>query len=300
MSAGQASVEYAGLLGLAAVVGAALALAAGPPIAGAVRDALLSALSGNSQATSGVPASAADIADVQSTLVVGENSLTPDAALIALRRRHTAQDAETTAASVLLSTALATTPWLGGRQTYRAWLRRDDGPYGPLTEEKGDRDTERPTGPPVAVWVTAGAQRRALDAALTPHPDLVAAAFDLFSIIPETGLMGLAVRAGARPFEALALTSVRDVVDGARTTIDAIDVVETDAGDVPPGMRVGDVVVAWPAHRTAWRAGRIDPAPRRVAPHGFGSVPLVQDYLHLVFLRPGAHGLAVIAQGLGT
>ena len=68
----------------------------------------------------------------------------------------------------------------------------------------------------------------------------------------------------------------------------------------PPGMRAGDVVVAWPVHRTAWREGRVDPAPMRFDPHGFGSVPLVQDYLHLVFLRPGARGLAVIAQGLGT
>jgi hypothetical protein len=65
-------------------------------------------------------------------------------------------------------------------------------------------------------------------------------------------------------------------------------------------LRTSDVVVAWPAHRTSWRAGRIDPAPRRFAPHGFGSVPLVQDYLHVVVLRPRAYGLAVIAQGLAT
>jgi hypothetical protein len=300
MTAGQASAEYAGLLGLAAVIGAALALAAGPPLAGALRDALVSALSRGATASSPGAATAADIADVQSTLLVGEASLTPDAALVALRRRHTAEEADAVASAVLLSTALATAPWLGASHTYRAWLRRDDGPYEPPAEESGDRDTEQPTGPPIAMWVTVGAQRRSVEAALASQPNLVAAALDVISLIPEGGLVRLAVRAGGGPFERAALTSVRDAVDGARKTLDAIDVVGSDAGDVPPGMRAGDVVVAWPVHRTAWRAGRRDPAPRRVAPHGFGSVPLVQDYLHLVFLRPGAHGLAVIAQGLGT
>jgi hypothetical protein len=300
MTAGQASAEYAGLLGLAAVIGAALALAAGPPLASAVRDVLVAALSGGATAPSAVAASAADIADVQSTLLVGEDALTPDAALVSLSRRHPAEEADAVASAVLLSTALAATPWLGTGHTYRAWLRRDDGPYEPPAEGSGDRDTEQPTGAPVAMWVTVGAQRRSVEAALAPHRNLVAVALDIVSLIPEGGLVRLAVRAGGGPFERAALTSVRDAVEGARKTLDAVDVVEADAGDVPAGMRAGDVVVAWPVHRTAWRAGRIDPAPRRIAPHGFGSVPLVQDYLHLVFLRPGAHGLAVIAQGLGT
>jgi hypothetical protein len=300
VSAGQASAEYAGLLGLAAIIGAALALAAGPPLAGAVRDALASALSGASNATSPAAATAADIADVESTLAAGESSLTPEAALIALRRRHTREEADATASAVLLSTALAATPWLGRRQAYRAWLRRDEGPYAPLADANGDRDSEQPTGPPVATWVTVGGQQRAVEAALTTHRDLLAAAIDVFSLIPEGGFVGLAVKAGVRPIQAVALASVRDAVEGARTTLDAVDVVESDGGGVPPGMRAGDVVVAWPVHRSAWRAGRLDPAARRVAPHGFGSIPLVKDYVHLVFLRPGAHGLTVIAQAIGT
>lgn len=42
---GQASAEYAGLLGLAALLGATLALVVAPPLLGAVRDALAAALS---------------------------------------------------------------------------------------------------------------------------------------------------------------------------------------------------------------------------------------------------------------
>jgi hypothetical protein len=299
MTAGQASAEYAGLLGLAAVIGAAIALAAGPPLAGAVRDALVSALSRGAPAPLPVVATAADIADVQSTLLASEDARTPEAALLALRRRHTAQQADGVASAVLLSTALATAPWLGASRTYRAWLRRADGPY-ESANGASDRDAEQPTGPPVANWVTVGGQRRAVAAALAHHPNFVSAALDVMALIPEGGLVRVAIRAGAGPFEQAALTSVRDAIDGARKTLDAIDVVQSDAGDVPAGMRAGDVVVAWPVHRTAWREGRVDPAPRRFAPHGFGSVPLVQDYLHLVFLRPGPRGLAVIAQGLGT
>jgi hypothetical protein len=158
---------------------------------------------------------------------------------------------------------------------------------------------EQPTGAPVAVWVTVAAQRKAVAAALAHHPDLAGLALDVIALIPEGSLLRLAARAGSAPFEKLAVTSVRDAIDTARKTVEAIEVVESDDGDLPPGMRAGDVVVAWPVHRTAWRDGRIDPAPR-VDSHGFGSVPLVQDYVHLVFLRPGARGLAVIAQGLGT
>lgn len=300
MTAGQATAEYAGLLGLAAAIGAAIALAAGPTLAGAVRDALVSALSGSAPVTHAVVAQAADIADVQSTLRQGENARTPAAALLALRRRHTAGEADEVASAVLLGTTRATVPWLGRSRTYRAWLKRDDGPYAALAAAGGDRDVEQPTGAPVAMWVTVGAQRRAVAAALAHHPNFVGLALDALALIPEAGLLRLAVRAGAGPLEQAAVTSARDAVDGARKSVEAIDVVESGGGDVPAGMRAGDVVVAWPVHRTAWRAGRVDPAPVRFAPHGFGSVPLVQEYLHLVFLRPGARGLAVIAQGLGT
>ena len=83
---GQASVEYAGLLGLAAVLGAALALVAGPPLLGAVRNAFVAALSGRAHSPAPVVAGAADIADVQSALLPTTDGLTPDAALLALGR----------------------------------------------------------------------------------------------------------------------------------------------------------------------------------------------------------------------
>ena len=162
MTAGQASVEYAGLLGLAAVLGAALALTAGPPLAGAVRDAFASALSRDAPAQERAIAGAADIADVQSALLGGEDAPTPDAALVALRRRHAAAHADEVASAVLLGAALATTPWLGARRAYRAWSSPDDGPYESLIAANGDRDVEQPTGGPVAMWVTVAAQRRAV------------------------------------------------------------------------------------------------------------------------------------------
>ncbi len=297
--AGQASVEYAGLLGLAAVLGAALALTAGPPLASALRDAFASALSRGAAGPHRIVAGAADIADVQSALLPGEDARTPDAALVALGRRHGAVQAEEVASAVVLGAALATAPWLGASRTYRAWSARDDGPYKPLITTSGDRDVERPTGAPVAMWVTVAAQRQAVASALAHHPNVAGLALDVIALIPEGGLVRLVAGAGARPFEKLAVTSVRDAIDKARKSIDAIEIVESDDGDLPPGMRAGDVVVAWPVHRTAWRDGRSDPAPR-IDSHGFGSVRLVQDYTHLVFLRPGARGLAVIAQGFGT
>ena len=158
-AAGQASVEYAGLLGIAAVLGAALALTAGPPVAGALRDAFASALSRGAAGSHQIVAGAADIADVQSALLPGEDARTPAAALVALGRRHAAAQADEVASAVLLGAALATAPWLGASRTYRAWSGRDDGPYKPMTTTSGDRDVEQPTGAPVALWVTVAAQR---------------------------------------------------------------------------------------------------------------------------------------------
>jgi hypothetical protein len=298
-AAGQASVEYAGLLGIAAVLGAALALTAGPPLGGALRDAFASAFSRGAAGPHGIVAGAADVADVQSALLPGEDARTPDAALVALGRRHAAAHAEEVASAVLLSAALATAPWLGASRTYRAWSSREDGPYKPMITAGGDRDVERPTGAPVAMWVTVAAQRRAVASALEHHPNVAGLALDVVALIPEGSLVRLVAGAGARSVEKLAVTSVRDAIGKGRMSVDAIEVVDSDDGDVPPGMRAGDVVIAWPVHRTAWRDGRSDPAPR-IDANGFGSVRLIQDYTHLVFLRPGARGLAVIAQGFGT
>ena len=108
---GQASVEYAGLLGLAAVLGAALALVAGPPLLGAVRNVFVAALSGRAHSPAPVVAGAADIADVQSALLPTADGLTPDAALLALGQRHSDEDAHDLADSLLLAAARATAPW---------------------------------------------------------------------------------------------------------------------------------------------------------------------------------------------
>jgi hypothetical protein len=296
---GQASAEYAGLLGIAAVLGAALALVAGPPLAGAVRNAFVAALSRSASAATPVVTSAADIADVESALLAGPDARTPDAALVALGRRHGAEEAGEVAAALVLSAARGTTPWLGASRTYRAWSGPDDGPFQPAGSSTGDRDVEQPTGAPVVVWTTVAAQRRAVAAALDRHPNALGLVLDAVALIPAGGLVRVAVRAGALPFERVALTSARDAIEATRLSVEAVHVVESDDGDLAPGMRAGDVLVAWPVHRTAWRNGGSDPAPR-IDSNGFGSVRLIQDYVHLVYLRPGAHGLAVIAQGFGT
>ena len=299
MTGGQASVEYAGLLALAAVIGALVALTAGPPLVGAVRDAFASALARGGPAHGRVATGAADIADVQAALLPGGDAPTPDAALVALRRRHTPAHADEVASALILDAARATTPWLGASLAYRAWASPHDGPYKALVAASGDRDVEAPTGAPIAVWITVAAQRRAIAAGLAHHPDLAGLALDAVALIPSGSLVQLGARLSASSVEKLVATSARDAIEGARTTLDAIAVVESDDGDLPPGTRAGDVVVAWPVHRTAWRDGHIDPDPR-IDSHGFGSVHLFQDYTHIVFLRPGAHGLAVIAQGFGT
>jgi hypothetical protein len=296
---GQASAEYAGLLGLAALLGAMLALVAAPPLLGAVRDALAAALARSASVPAPVSVSAADVADVESALLPSEDAQTPDAALVRLRRRHGIAQAAEVAEQLLFGAARATTPWVGAGRRYRAWMHRDDGPYKSVEGTTGDLDVERPTGPPVVQWITIAAQHRAVAGALAHHANPVGIALDVLALIPTAGVTGVLRRIGARPFEQLAVTRAREAIDDARITADAIELFESDDGDLPPGMRAGDVVVAWPVHRTAWRDGLIDPAPR-IDSNGFGSVRLVQDYVHLVFLRPKAGGLAVIAQGFGT
>ncbi len=246
-----------------------------------------------------VSVSAADVADVESALLPGGDAQTPDAALVGLGRRHGVAQAAEVAEQLLLGAARATTPWLGAGRRYRAWMHRDDGPYKSVDAATGDLDVEQPTGPPVVQWVTVAAQHRAVAAALAHHANPVGIALDIVSLIPTAGVASVLRRLGARPFEQLAVIRARDALDKARITADAIELVESDDGDLPPGMRTGDVVVAWPVHRTAVRDGRIDPAPR-IDSDGFGSVRLIQDYVHLVFLRATAGGLAVIAQGFGT
>ena len=197
---GQASVEYAGLLGLAAVLGAALALVAGPPLLGAVRNAFVAALSGRAHSPAPVVAGAADIADIQSALLPTADGLTPDAALLALGQRHSDEDAHDLADSLLLAAARATAPWLGEAHTYRAWIRPQDGPYESIAgDARGDHDIESASGPPVVAWVTMAAQRHALAAALAHHTNRVDLGLDLIGLVPFGKLVRWSVDAVAHP-----------------------------------------------------------------------------------------------------
>ena len=290
---GQASVEYAGLLAIAAVLGASLALAGGPPLASAVRDALTAVLARGAVRAAPVVPTAADIADVQSALLARDDAITPDAALLALRRRHPAGQASGIAAAVLLAAARRSAPWLATPRTYRAWHNAADGPYETPATVTGDRDVEEPTGPAQVTWVTVGAQRGALTSALAHHTSLTALALDVAGVIPGARL----VRAGSRAERTL--QRIPRTIDRGIGGEAIVALLNVDDGDIPAGVRAGDVVVSWPVHRTYWRDGRIDPSPRIELGATSSALP-VRAYRHRVFLRPGAHGLAVVAEGFGT
>jgi hypothetical protein len=292
---GQASVEYAGLLALAAVLGAALALIAGPPLVHAVRNALVAVLSGPAHAPGPRIASAADVADVQSALLPAERSVTPDAALIALGRRLGEERAEEIADALLLVAARGAVPWIGEQHAYRAWSRLADGPYEAASTADGDRDVETPTGAPVVVWITVAAQHRALATALAHHTDPTAVALDAVTAIPVVGGLARSARGVGRTTRV-----ARGIADTAQTGSDVVDLITAHDGDVPPGMRAGDVVVAWPVHRTFWRDGREDHTPLVDLGSGFGLQSPAHDYYHVVYLRPGDRGLESIAEGFAA
>jgi hypothetical protein len=292
---GQASVEYAGLLALAAVVGATLALMVGPPLVHAVRNALVAVLSSSREQTTPLIASAADIADVQSALLPAREAMTPDAALLALERRHGRARAGDLANALLLAAARDAVPWLGERRTYRAWTRLADGPYQPAAQAEGDRDVEGPTAPAAALWITVADQRAALGTALAHHTSATAVALDALAFIPggAAARVARAARRGAR----VSLRRLPQAADGLRTSNSVVDLIAADGGDIPAGMRAGDVVVAWPVHRTFWRGGREDSAPLVDLGTGLGRHPPAHDYVHVVFLRPDSSGLAIVAEG---
>jgi hypothetical protein len=281
---GQATVEYAGLLGVAAVLGAALALVAGPPVLSAVRDALVAALSGTPHSPAAVAASAADIADVQYALLPTGQSLTPDATLLALAQRHGMERAREVAEALLLVAARSAAPWIGRGRTYRAWKHPEDGPYEPATTTaSGDRDVETVTGTPVVTWITAAERQDALAAALAHHTRASAVGLDLVGVVPFAKVL---VPSGVTAVRALAKVVLEDVPDGVELLHHGSKIVEaahSGDNDVPPGMRAGDIVIAWPVRRTFWRDGRSD------------RIPAVA-YQHRVVLRPGDRGLQVIAE----
>jgi hypothetical protein len=290
--AGQASPEYAGLLGVAAVLGVTLALIAGPPLVGAIRNAVVAALTGSPPHSARGAASAADIADVQAALSARDDAVSPDAALLGLAQRHGRARAAEVSGALLLGAALDAAPWIRGPRTYRAWKHIADGPY----EENaattgGDRDVENPTALPAAAWITVAEQRRALASLFAHHTSVEAVALDA---LPDLG--ALKVMRGARRLTRMAVSRLPGAVDGAIAASQVIDLISSRDEGIPPGARAGDIVVAWPAHRTFWRNGREDPSPLVDLGDAFGRRPAPRDYLHILYFRPGPNGLRVIGE----
>lgn len=295
---GQASAEYAVLLGLAALLGAGLALIAGPPLLGAIRDAVAAALSGGSQAPVATHAGAADIADVQSALLPGADALTPDAALLALERRHGSAEAGEIARALLLQAARTTAPWLGRVRIYRAWTQLGGGPYDPAPAGAGNHDVETPTGAPVVTWISVSAQRRAVAAALAHHTSPTALGLEVVSMIPGARLARGAASVGAKRVGQAVLEHLPEAVHAARTGSGVAELVSDEERDVPAGLRAGDVVVEWTVHRTPWRSGHADHHLRTAAGRGIDLLPPARDYEHVVYLRPQPSGLEVVAEQL--
>jgi hypothetical protein len=284
---GQATAEYAGLLGIAAVLGAVLALIVGPALVGAVRSSLRTALSGGPESSTAVVASAADIADVQSALHPGGEELTPDSALLALSRRHGPAQVEEITSALLLAAAREASPSLGATRTYRP-VSPNDGIYAAMPgTAAGDRDVERAIGPLVVTWVTVEGQRRALAAALAHHAKPISMAIDAVGVIPFAKLPITAAAAGTRALLRAALDDLPKDVEWLHRASSVVELTRFDDGGIPPGMRVGDLIVAWPVQRTFWRGGRSDRKP-------------AVDYEHRIVLRPGARGLRVVAEEIGT
>jgi hypothetical protein len=289
---GQVSAEYAGILGLAAILGAVLALIAGPPLVHAVRDALIAVLSGSAPASVSAAAGAADIADVQSAVSSGNDAVTPDAVLLALRTRHGRERAVAISDALVLAAALDAAPWMRAPRTYRAWKSFSDGPYQAADATvQLDRDVESPTAPPAVAWITVAEGRRALASLVEDHLDLGSLVMD---VLPGPG--GLKVLRGTRHFTRVAANRLPRAVDGVVTGTEIIDLIPADAGDVPPGTRAGDVVVAWPAHRAFWRDGHRVPSALVDLGDAFERQPAPVDYRHIVYFRPGPNGLRVIGE----
>ena len=292
---GQASAEYAGLLALAAIIGATLALIAGPPLAHAVRDALAAALTGTPRLSGSPAASAADAADVGSALLPGDAALTPDAALLAMARRDGSSEARAIAGELLLAAARAVAPWIGQERAYRAWAEPGDGPFQATAAPAGDHDLETPIGPPEVAWVTVGAQQRALARAFEPHTDFGKAALDALGMIPGAAIARKAAALGATRAVTGSLERLPRAIDAGTTTGDVLTLVNVDDGGVPAGLRVGDIEVTWPVRRTFRSDGR-DTPPGDVEA-GFGAFPMRSAYSHTVILRPTAAGLRIVAEG---
>ena len=134
-------------------------------------------------------------------------------------------------------------------------------------------------------------QRRVLASLFAHHTSFAALVMD---VLPGSG--GLKLFRGARRMTQIATDRLPRAVDDLVTGNEIIDLIAADGGDVPPGARAGDVVVAWPAHRTFWRDGNEVPSAFVDLGHGFGRIPAPHDYRHIVYFRPGPAGLRVIGE----
>ena len=265
---GQASVEYAGLLALAAVLGAALALIAGPPLVGVVRGALAAVLSGGAPAPPAVHASAADIADVQAALGPARMRSRPTPLSWRSPGGTDQLHADEVADAVLLDAARVAAPWLGGRRTYPDPGRpaSEQAPSEAAPETAADRDVETPTGAPLVTWVGISAQREAVASALTRHASAVDVGLEVFSMIPGARLARGAAAAGAGRVVLEQGWSTCPTSTRRERELGAIELADGDGGDVPAGMRAGDVIIEWPVHRSRLASrtpGCVTPGGRR-------------------------------------
>jgi hypothetical protein len=232
-------------------------------------------------------ATAADIADVQSALTGSASPLTPDAALLALGRRHGIADTNELADGILLATALRRAPALGAPIT--RWLHPpvDHRTSGRGAEGNDDRDLETPTGAPSAMWVTTVAQRDALAGALAHHTRKLDVGLGIASFIAVPGFHAATEigASGVRFAVRFAVRHGQDSVEAAQAGIALAESVQTSDDGVPGGMLAGDVIVSWPVHLTSWRDGVLMPESASL------------DYTHVVYLRPIAGELAIVGEG---
>ena len=96
-------------------------------------------------------------------------------------------------------------------------------------------------------------------------------------MIPGARLARGAAAAGARRVVRAGLEHLPEAVHAARTGW-GNELADSDGGDVPAGMRAGDVIIEWPVHRSVWRRGREDASPRVAVGRGIALLPPAQDY----------------------
>jgi hypothetical protein len=270
------------------VIGSGLALIAGPPLVHAVRAGLASALAGaSSPRRATLVATAADVADVQAALTTTGTAITPDAALLALGRRHDAGESRALADGILLADALRQIPALGGAVTSRPHPQVDHRSAGRVPEGNDDLDVETPSGPATAAWVTTAAQRAALAGVLTHHTDRVDAVVGIASLasVPGTRKLTELGAGGVRFGIRFVIRHGEDTFSDALTGLALADSLDNADEGVPGGLLAGDVAVSWPVHLTSWHDGVERPASAS------------SDYRHVVYLRALAGGLAIVGEG---